>query len=199
MSCRPARTIDLVTRWLVVLTTGTLGLGSLQPIAAQVRRVQDTFTATTVDMTPAGLALRMQVLAWSDDSGRADVIAAIEAADLAALAKLPTVGYIWPTDSPVGYSVKYAQKAPSSGGERITLVTDKPLGGYDYRKWSVAGASAKPEAGYSVIELTVDSAGNGTGTTSLAAEVVLDSTAGTVSLAAGGPTLLTQVHREPAH
>jgi hypothetical protein len=150
-------------------------------------------------MTPAGLALRLQVLAWSDDSGRADVIAAIEAADLPALAKLPTVGYIWPKDSPVGYSVKYAQKTSGSGGEKITLVTDKPLGGYDYRKWSVAGAAVKPEAGYSVIELTVDSAGNGTGTTSLAAEVVLDSAAGTVSLATGGPTLLTQVRREPAH
>jgi hypothetical protein len=49
-----------------------------------------------------------------------------------------------------------------------------------------------------VIELTVDSAGNGTGTTSLAADVVVDSAAGTVSLAAGGPALLAQVRREPA-
>ena len=185
-------------RVLIALTAGALLLGALQPTAAQVRRVQDTFTATTAGMTPAGVALRLQVLAWSDDTARADVVAAIEAADLAALTKLPTVGYIWPTGSPVGYSVKYAHKTAATGGERITLVTDKPLGGYDYRKWSVADATAKPEAGYSVIELTVDVAGNGTGTTSLAADVILDSAAGTISLAAGGPTLLTSVRRAPA-
>jgi hypothetical protein len=198
MRDRLALVADSGARWLGALMTSLLLIGALHPIAAQVRRVEDAFTATTAGMTPAGVALRLQVLAWSDETARADVVAALETPDLPTLAKLPTVGYIWPTDSPVGYSVKYAHKMPASGGERITLVTDKPLGGYDYRKWSVADATAKTEAGYSVIELTVDSAGNGTGTTSLAADVVVDSAAGTVSLAAGGPALLAQVRREPA-
>jgi len=198
MSRPIALATERVTRFVVALTTGALLLGALQPTAAQVRRVQDTFTATTAGMAPAGLALKLQVLEWSDDAGRADVVAAINAADLAALAKLPTVGYVWPSESPVGYSVKYAQRVPAGGGERITFVTDKPLGSYEFRKWSVAGATPRTEAGYSVIELYLDSTGNGTGSLSLATEVVVDSTTNTVSLATGGASVLTQVRRQPA-
>ena len=79
-----------------------------------------------------------------------------------------------------------------------TFVTDKSVGSYDYKKWSVAGATAKPEAGYSVIELYLDAAGNGTGTLSLAADVVVDAATNTVSLASGGTSVLTQVRRQPA-
>jgi hypothetical protein len=170
---------------------------ALEPANADVHRIEDAYTATTTGMTPAGLALRLQVIQWSDDAARADVIGVLD--DGPALAKLPTVGYVWPAGSPVGYTVKYAHRSPTADGrERITLVTDKPLGSYDYKKWSVAGAAPQAAATYSVIELYVDSSGNGVGNLSLATEVIVDEAASTISLASGGSAnLLANVERQP--
>jgi hypothetical protein len=181
----------------------TLALTSVAPTthAAGPRTVADAFTATTANMTPSGVNLRMQVIEWQEADARSEVVATLAAgADAATpLAKLPTVGYVWPNASPVGYSIKYAHRVAADGGERITLVTDKRLGSYDYKGWSVPSASAK-DLPYSVIELSVNGAGTGTGNLSLAAEVELDEQAGTVSLAGGSnaATLLTNVKRETA-
>ena len=89
-----------------------------------------------------------------------------------ALAKAPTVGYIW-TDEVVGYSIKYARRIPSpNGGERIVLATDRRLG---------AGTPAwKPATGiptdyeFTVIEIRMDSKGFGEAKASLTTKVVLD-------------------------
>jgi hypothetical protein len=176
--------------------TVALCAAALAPAGAAVRSVVDAFTATTTGMTPADLVLRIQVLEWSDDSARADVVAALE--DAPALAKLPTVGYVWPAGSPVGYTVKYAHRTQTADGrDRLTFVTDKAVGSYDFKKWSAAGATAK-SLPYSVVELYVDTAGNGTGNLSLAAEVAIDSAANTVTLATGGSNVLTGVKREPS-
>jgi hypothetical protein len=169
--------------------------------AAGPRQIAATFNATTANMTPANIALRMQIIEWQEAAARSEVVASMAAgADAATpLAKLPTVGYVWPAGSPVGYSVKYAHRAPApNGGERITLVTDRKLGSYDYKGWSVPSPAAKSDTPYSVIELQVDAAGTGTGSFSLAAEVVLDEQGGTVALQDGAPTLLTNVKRETA-
>ena len=162
-------------------------------------RLADTFTATTANMTPAGVNLRIQIIEWQEDAARDEVIATIAAdADAAMpLAKLPTVGYVWPKGSPVGYSLKYAHRTPTpEGGERITLMTDKRIGSYDFRGWSVPSPAATKDLPYSVIELYVDSSGSGEGTLSLAADVQFDEQAGTVSLATGSTNLLTNVARE---
>lgn len=162
------------------------------------RLVADTFMATTANMTPAGVNLRMQIIEWQDADARAQAVAALAAgADAPTpLAKLPTVGYVWPSGSPVGYSIKYANRAVGpDGGERITLVTDKRLGSYDFKGWSAA-SPAHGDAPYSVIELDLSGSGAGTGTLSLVGEVVLDEKAGTVALKAGAPTLLSNVKRE---
>ena len=189
------------TRIVVACTAAALlALASTAPAAP--RPVAATFTATTTSMTPADVKLRIQILEWSEAGARADVVAALadEAEAAKALAPLPTVGYVWPAASPIGYSVKYAHRAPApNGGERITLVMDKRIGSYDYKGWSVNGATAKPIA-YSVLELSLDSSGNGVGTLSLAADVVVDQEADTVSLATDGTTVnvLKDVKREPA-
>ncbi len=170
--------------------------------AAGPRTVADVFTATTANMTPSGVNLRMQIIEWQEADARSEVVATLAAgADGATpLAKLPTVGYVWPNASPVGYSVKYAHRTAADGGERITLVTDKRIGSYDYKGWSVPSTSAAKDLPYSVIELYVNGSGTGTGNLSLAAEVQLDEQAGTVSLAggAGATSLLTNVQREAA-
>ncbi len=175
---------------------------STKAYSAGPRTVADAFTATTANMTPAGLNLRIQILEWQEADARGEVVAALAAdSEIAkALAKLPTVGYIWPASSPVGYSLKYAQRTSlPEGGERITLVTDKRMGSYDFKGWSVPTPVA-PDLPYSVVELDVPSSGTGTGRLSLAAEVMLDEPNSTVSLAAGSPAanVLTNVKREPA-
>ncbi|HSC17046.1 MAG TPA: hypothetical protein VLI71_18090 [Gammaproteobacteria bacterium] len=174
---------------------------ALQAYAAGPRLVADTFTATTANMTPAGLALRIQVIEWQEAEARGEAVATLAAgADAPTpLAKLPTVGYVWPGGSPVGYSVKYAYRTQQpNGGERVTLVTDKRLGSYDFKGWSVASPAVANEAPYSVIELDLNGSGTGTGTLSLAGEVVVDEQAGTVALKPGAPSLLTNVKREAA-
>jgi len=167
--------------------------------AAGPRLVADTFTATTENMTPAGVNLRMQIIEWQEPDARTEAVAALAAgADAATpLSKLPTVGYVWPSGSPVGYSIKYANRATQpDGSERITLVTDKRLGSYDFKGWSVASPGAGRDAPYSVIALDLSGSGAGTGTLSLVADVVVDEKAGTVSLKPGAPSLLTNVKRE---
>jgi hypothetical protein len=154
-------------------------------------------------MTPAGVKLRIQVLEWQEADARSEVVATLAAGAEAAteLAKLPTVGYVWPNGSPVGYSLKYAHRVPAAdGGERITLVTDRRIGSYDFKGWSVPNPAANGNAPYSVIELNVDGSGTGTGNLSLAAEVMLDEADSTVSLAtsSGATRVLTDVKRETA-
>ena len=154
------RFISTGKRTRIVAACAAAAFLVLTPTApAAPRAVAATFTATTTSMTPADVKLRIQILEWSEAGARADVVAALaDAAEAAkALAPLPTVGYVWPAGSPVGYSVKYAHRTPApNGGERITLVMDKRIGSYDYKGWSVSGASAKSIA-YSVLELSLDS------------------------------------------
>lgn len=170
--------------------------------AAQARHAPDTFTATTTAMTPAGIKLEIQVQEWSNDEARDAVLSALQdaAPTATALAALPTVGYVWRSDSSVGYSVKYAyREAAADGAEQVTVVTGEPLDKYSFRRWKVAGASAEKTYDYSVIELRLDARGRGAGTLSLAADVVFDERAHTVSLAhaAAAPSVLTDVEREP--
>ncbi len=190
-------------RFAVAAVTAALTLATASGAsAAGPRLVADAFTATTANMTPADLGLRIQILEWQEAEARAGVVATLAsgAEAAAALTKLPTVGYVWPNGSPVGYSLKYAHREPlETGGERITLATDRPLGSYDFRGWSVTSPAVKNDAPYSVIQLELNGSGTGSGNMSLVGEVSLDEEAGTVSLnGAHTPSLLTNVKREVA-
>jgi hypothetical protein len=82
-------------------------LSAPDPTVAQTPRVPDTFTATTTGMTPAGVALKIQVKEWSADDARAAAVTALsgEVSGPKALADLPTIGYVWTNGSPVGFSL----------------------------------------------------------------------------------------------
>jgi hypothetical protein len=198
MSVKYTRSVAGLFAACAMAAMGSLSLAE----AAGPRRPLDTFTATTANMTPAGTNLRMQIIEWQDEAARTEAVASLAAgADAATpFGKLPTVGYVWPNGSPVGYSLKYAHREPlPDGGERITLVTDRRLGSYDFKGWSVASPAVNNDHTYSVIELSMSATGSGTGTMSLAGDVALDEAAGTVALAGGGtPMLLANVKREAA-
>lgn len=167
--------------------------------AAQSHRVLERYTATTASMTPSGVSLRFDVLAWSDDAARAAVISHLtDEAGGKSLSELPTLGYIWQGDSPVGYSIKYANRAKSGDEEVLTFVTDKALGSYGLKPWKAQGASTEAAPmDYSVVVLSLDSDGNGDGTMSLGTEVDFDRDANTLSLSDRAPPLLTGVRRVP--
>jgi hypothetical protein len=171
-----------------------------QAVFAQERRVPDTFTATTAEMTQAGITLKVDVLEWSDDDARAAVIAALTGAaeESGSLARLPTIGYVWTSGSGVGYALKYAHRMQAPGdGERVTVVTDRRLGAYSFHPWSAEGRSSETTPDYSVIELYLDDEGRGVGTMSLAADVIFDGDSGLVSLAEGATHVLSEAKREP--
>jgi hypothetical protein len=161
--------------------------------------VPDRFTATTTMMTPRGVELRIDVRKWSDESSRAAVVAALSGAPLApkGLASLPSLGYVWVGDSAVGYAVKYAHRSSTPEGERVTFVTEKRLGHYDFKPWTADPPLAPDRVEYSVIELYLDDHGRGDGALSLASAVRIDSTSSIVSLAPGAPRLLADVALKP--
>ena len=97
----------------------------------------------------------------------------------AALDKVPTVGYLWSSEV-AGYAIHYAAKLPSAdGGERIILITDRRLGDSD-NIWKPSGGPANYE--FSLLELHLNSKGEGEGKASLSGKVTADSAAKTLAL-----------------
>ena len=172
----------------------------LAPAAFAQKPAPETYEATLTGVSATGVTLKIEILKWSDDAGREAVVAALgEESELAkALDKLPTVGAVWQSGNAVGHSVKYAHRVTEADGtQHITLVTTKPLDSYGFRPWTLTSGTAPPRLPYGVLELKLDGKGNGSGTLSLAAEVAIDTTAHTVGLKAGAPTLLTGVKLVP--
>lgn len=113
-----------------------------------------------------------------------------------AIGKSPTVGYVW-TNEVVGYSIKYAYRAPlPDGGERIILATDRRLGGSS-TAWKPKASATLTDYEFTVIEMRLDSKGLGQAKTSLTTKVILDNDAKTVALDnyAAMPAILQNVKR----
>ncbi len=187
---------------VLALAAATALLASGSAPASETRPVPETYTATTAEMTPAGNTIKIEVMEWSSDDARANAVAALASKDEPdkALSMLPTVGYVWRSGSGVGYSIKYAlRETTPDNGERITVVTDKPIDSYSFKPWSVKQTTATKGYGYSVIELQLDHDGHGSGTTSLAADVKLDAAGHTVSLQrdSSTPNVLKDAKHEP--
>lgn len=114
----------------------------------------------------------------------------------AALGKAPTVGYLW-TNEVVGYSIKYAFRAPlSDGGERIILVTDRRIGG-GKAGWKPTATAPATDYEFTLIEMKMDSKGSGEGKTTLSSTIAFDSGAKTLALEnyAAAPAVFVNVKR----
>ena len=140
----------------------------------------------------------------SDDADETDEAEVADAPDEPTaselLSELPSVGAVWLDGSGAGFAIKYAHRtATDEGGEVVTLVTDRAVGSYSFRPWEPETTTATTSVDYSVIELRLDSSGNGVGTMSLAADIALDEEEDTVSLVIedGTPNILTDVALEP--
>jgi hypothetical protein len=94
----------------------------------------------------------------------------------AAIEAAPTVGYLWSSEA-AGYSLRYAGNVTApDGSHRIILITDRRLGATN-GLWKLDGQSAPSNYEFTVIELRVNSKGEGEGKASLTGTVAPDSAA----------------------
>ena len=149
------------TTYAVAAFVGAIALATLAE--AEDRPVPDTYLAVTAHMTPADVELKADVLRWSSEDERKAVIAALQSEEdpAAALSALPTVGVVWRSGSAVGHSIKYAQRADTADGQRITLVTDKTIGATSFVPWKADNPVTDATLDYSVVEMTVGDSSRG--------------------------------------
>ncbi|HYR91215.1 MAG TPA: hypothetical protein VE422_44580 [Terriglobia bacterium] len=161
----------------------------------------ERITGTTVNVTGAGDPFKIDLLRWSTDAEREQLLASLVKSekDLAsALEKAPTLGYVWTSES-AGYSIRYAHHLMTpDGSERMIVATDRPLGSWDPRIWKAPGSSGSTPYPFTVIELRFNRQGTGEGKASVLAKVVPDNAAKTIALDnyAGAPVVLKTVKRE---
>ena len=106
------------------------------------------------------------------------------------------MGYLWSSEV-AGYALRYAGKVTGPDGvERIILITERRLGTTNDR-WKPVGPGVPSTYGFSVIELRVDSKGEGEGKISLIGKVTPDSAAKIVAPENYGelPVVLKNVKR----
>lgn len=115
----------------------------------------------------------------------------------AALGIAPIVGHLWSSEV-AGYSLRSASKiAEPDGGERILLITDRRLGAWN-ELWKPVGTDVVSDYEFSVIELHLNSKGEGEGKVSLIGKVAADSAAKVIALESysGSPVVLKNVRRK---
>ena len=158
----------------------TLLLGGAPAAAKDQNKSIDSYQANAM-ATGAGSRSSMveiNIYGWTTEEDRAETLAEIQAAYeenarnrdrsvAKALRGLPKVGYMFFAGRQ-GWPIRYARAVDvGDGTRRILLATDRPV--------SFAEAYANSQLGdydVTLVELTVDASGNGTGVLSLGTEVV---------------------------
>jgi len=157
-------------------------------------------SAVGAEVAPPAPAAPVAIAGRATRAGRGAAAGAPEAPPTpegslaAALDRVPIVGHLWSSEV-AGYSVRYAVKLAEPGGsERILLITDRRLGAFN-DLWKPAEADAAINYEFSVIELRLNSKGEGEGKTSLTGKVAVDSTARVIALENYGalPVILKNV------
>jgi len=138
------------------------------------------------------------VAAHAGGRGGDDAAAQTPESSLAtALKKAATVGILW-TSETVGYAIKYAYRLPQpDGGERIVLATDRRIGAWS-NLWKPAGSVTPTDYAFSIIELRMNSKGEGDGKGAIVGKVTVDSQAKTIALDGYGtlPVVFKGVKRQ---
>jgi len=184
-----------------LLLAGLVAMSAMTTAQTNTKDPIQHFTATAANVNNAGDPLKIDLLRWSTDAEREQVVKAFmengEKELATTLEKGPTLGYVWTTES-AGYAVRYAYRLQTpDGGERVIVATDRRLGAWDTRIWKTKGASSATDYPFTVIELRLDRQGAGTGKISLGAKVAVDSDAKTVALEnySTAPVMLEKARR----
>ena len=184
---------------LALVLAGIMTASVLARVHAQTKGPIEHFTGTAVNVTGAGESIQIDLLRWSTDAEREQIVAAAAKGDkelAAALEKGQTLGYVWTSES-AGYSVRYAHRLQTpDGAERIIIATDRPLGSWNPQIWKATGAAKGNDYAFTVLELRLTTKG-GEGKSSLLAKVAPENTAKTIGLESYGaaPVVLKNVKR----
>jgi hypothetical protein len=115
---------------------------------------------------------------------------------LDALQDMPRAGYIKTPDS-LGWDLHFARRTPrADGGERVVLATDRRIG-----FWEEVNRPRSIDYPFTVIELRLNSDGEGEGKISLATRIIADRENNIVTLENYDlqPVMLTHVKAMPHH
>ncbi len=174
------------------------------PIAAQTLGEPERFTALAVNMNGVrtGTAqIEIAVTRWSTDAERDRLINTLldkgQNKLLDVLQDMPRVGFIRQTTS-IGWDLHYARHTPlPDGGERVVVATDRPVSGFE-----TFNQTRTLDYPFTIVQLTVNSNGEGEGKMSYATKLTADKETKTVTVENWGeqPILLQAVKREkPSH
>jgi hypothetical protein len=171
--------------------------------SAQSSKLAARYSATMAELNVgSGVAISIDILRWSADEDADKLVAAFKSKSDKwgdTLDAAPSVGYVWASTSPLGYSIKLARQVPTgNGGSRVLLTVTPRLGSWDRPERKAAGQVADDP--FTVIELRLNKAGVGEGKASLAAKVVADDAAKALALDnyMAAPVLLKSVKKSGA-
>jgi len=173
-------------------------LFAARTVTAQSDDKPQRFTATAINMNVgAAGTLEIVVDKWSSDADRDKLMKIMREKGpdklLDALVDMPRMGYIRPPDT-IGWDVHFARRVPlAEGGERIVLVTDRPLSFAES-----VNQTRSLDYPFTVVELRLDRNGKGEGKISLATKIIADDESNIVTLENYDlqPVMLTHVTRE---
>ena len=174
--------MDNRRRYSLTIIATLLAAGLVASAGAQTNGTRERFSAVAIDLD-RGSATPLQIVIerWSSEAERkrlSDVMLN-KGADklLEALQKTRSVGYIRSQTS-LRWDLHFASRVPGEdGGERIVLGTDRPMSAAEL--WHQPRTVDYP---FTIIELHVNSSGEGDGTLSLATKVIPDKTNNIVTL-----------------
>jgi hypothetical protein len=144
------------------------------------------YKAETANTSSPGDTVRFDIIRWSTDSERDQLVTALESNGgmglQGLLQKAPTIGYVWTTET-AGYPLRYAYRVSmADGGDRIILAIDRQLGSFEPQRWKLSGTAPRTDYPFTIVELHISKAGLGEGKASLNTKVTADKTARTIAL-----------------
>lgn len=160
----------------------------------------ETFSAFAVDISNTAprastTVVDLHVDHWSPDADRDRLLSIFQSkgqdALLAALQKLPVVGYIRTPES-LRYDVHFARQIPRpDGGRKIILLTDRYIG-----MWEAVNRPRSIDYPFTLIELQLDKDNEGVGKASVATRITKGDD-GTIELEnfANVPVMLNEVKK----
>jgi len=188
------------------VTATLLAISGRAPLAQQGQADQGsatpvTYSATAINMDPSvrmtATTVDLVVDRWSTETERTKLIETLleggQKKLLDALQDTPKVGYIKTPDT-LAYDIHYAHRVPAAdGGERIVLVTDRYIA-----FWEAASGARTLDYPFTIIEMRLDSKGQGEGKIAVATKITANRESGEIVLEnyATQPVSMTSVKRE---
>ena len=143
------------------------GLALAVPVQSDTPKNRETFTAFAVNLGSSTRAtatshVTVTIDRWSTDDERRRLVGAFTEggpeAFLKEVQKIKPLGRLFTPDS-IGYDLKYAHQMPlASGGRRILIATDRPLG-----YWEQVNRPRTADYPFTVIEMRLDRRARGRG------------------------------------